>query len=106
MNSPDLIQRIFFEKEKGNDANLLQVFSYLRAQNFDFILNFDFQDRHISWTCFESKRFYDIIKESDTYIYFYLWDESSDLEIVIPGHTYQDELNKPLLSRTPFFHAA
>jgi hypothetical protein len=105
MYSPDLIQRIYFEKETGDDSNLLRVMNDLRNHNFDFIFKFGFQDRHISWTCFESKRFYDIIKERDEYIYFYLWDESSDFEVVIPGHTYEDELNKPLSSRTPFFHA-
>ncbi len=105
MNSPDLIQRIYFEKEMGNDNNFLTVFNELRSRNFDFVSKFVFENRQISWTCFESNRYYNIIKEGDEYVYFYLWDNNLDFEVVIPGHTCKDELNKPLVDRTPFFHS-
>ncbi len=104
MHTPDLIQRIYFEKEKGNDLNFQKVFSDLRAHDFSFTFHFDFQDRKIFWTCFESKKYDGIIKESDEYIYFYLWDTELEFEIVIPGHTYKEDLNKNILERTPFFH--
>lgn len=105
MHSPDLIQRIYFEKEKGDESNFFIVQNDLRTHNFDFISEFDFEDRKIYWTCFESKRYCEIIDEREEYIYFYLWEEGVNFEVVIPGHTYKDELNKPLLERTPFFHS-
>jgi hypothetical protein len=105
MHTPDLIQRIYFEKEKGNDLNFQKVFGDLRSHDFDFTFQFDFEDRKIWWTCFESKKYDDIIKEADEYIYFYLWDAELNFEIIIPGHTYKEELNKNMLDRTPFFHS-
>lgn len=98
MHTPDLIQRIYFEKHNGNDLNYEKVFNDLWAHDFDFIMNFDFDNRKISWTCFESKKYEDIIKESDGFLYFYLWDSSSDFEIIIPASSYRDELNKPICS--------
>lgn len=105
MHTPDLIQRIYFEKENGNDSNLKRVFSDFKSKSFDFVLDFDFEDRKVYWTCFESKRYFDIIKEADEYIYFYLWDNIGEFEIVIPAHTYLEDLSKNILKRTPYFHA-
>lgn len=105
MYKPDLIQRIYFEKEKGSDLNFQKVFKDLRSRDFGFTFHFDFAGRTVSWTCFESKKYDEIIKEADEYIYFYLWDAQLEFEIVIPGHTYKDELNKNILERTPFLHS-
>jgi hypothetical protein len=105
MYTPDLIQRIYFEKAKGNDLNFQKVFTDLRAHDFGFTFHFDFEGRKIFWTCFESKKYNDIIQEADEYIYFYLWDTGLEFEIIISGHTYKEELDKNILERTPFFHS-
>jgi len=105
MYSPDLIQRIFNEKSNGDESNFQRVFNDLRARRFDFIYDFEFGERKIYWTCFESKNYNDIIKERDEYVYFYLWDESLEFEVFIPGHTQIEDLGKPMTERTPFFHS-
>lgn len=105
MYSPDLIQRIYLEKEKGNEINFQKVFSDLRAQDFEFTFHFDFEGREIFWTCFESKIYKNIIDECDGKIYFYLWDAGLEFEIVIPGSTNIDELNKNILERKPYLHS-
>ena len=104
MYSPDLIQRIFFEKENGNDSNFKRVFTDFNIKSFDFVFDFDFEDRRIYWTCFESKKYSDIIKEADEYLYFYLWDNTGEFEIVIPAHSEIKDLSKSILKRTPSFH--
>ena len=101
MYSPDLIQRIFHEKSKGDESNFQRVFNDLRSRKFDFIYDFEFQGRKIYWTCFESKNYYDIIKEGDQYIYLYLWDDSQDFEIIIPGYIQFEDLVKPMTDRIP-----
>jgi len=101
---PDLIQRIYYQLSKGDDSNYHRVLADLRNGNREFEMEFDFKDRKIHWTCFEAGRYADVIEQDDNYIYFYLADTSRELEFVIPGHTYSDELKKPLLHRTPSMH--
>ncbi len=106
MYSPDLIQRIFHQKSKSDDSNFQKVFDDLRSRKFDFIYGFEFEKKKIYWTCFESKNYYDIIKESDGSAYFYLWDETLQFEVIIPGHTQVEESAKPMPDRTPSLHSS
>lgn len=105
MYSPDLIQRIYFEKEKGDDFNFQKVFGYLRAREFGFTFQFQFEGRTIFWSCFETGKYSDIIKEDDSYIYFYMWDTALEFEIIVTGHTGAEESSKDIVDRTAFFHA-
>jgi hypothetical protein len=101
---PDIIQRIYSQSQNGDNSKYQEVLTDLRAGKREFQMEFDFKERKVFWTCFEASRYADVIMLDDNYVYFYLADSQRDLEIVIPGHTYADELKKPILERTPFCH--
>jgi hypothetical protein len=106
MQSPhsDLLQRIHYRLERGDATNYERVMTDLRTGARDFELQFDFHGRPVYWTCFEAGRFSDVILEEDNYLYFYLSDATKQLEYVIPGHTFTEDLKKPLLERMPSLH--
>jgi hypothetical protein len=91
--SPDLIQRIYQQAENGDSSKYQEVLTDLRTGKREFQLEFDLKDRKVRWTCFEA-----------SYVYFYLADPIRELEMVIPGHTWTDDLKRPMLDKTPFFH--
>jgi len=100
----DLIQRIYWQLEAGDSSNYQKVFADLRFGPREFQMEFDFNERKIFWTCFEASRYSTVLLQEHNYVYFYLADLNRDLEFVIPGHTYSDEVNKPILERIPSFH--
>ncbi len=102
--SPDLIQRICQQAENGTSSNYQEVLTDLRTGKREFQMEFDLKNRKVGWTCFEASRYADIILQEASYVYFYLADSTRELEMVMPGHTWTEDLKKPLLDRTPFFH--
>lgn len=104
MNSPDLIQRIYYQKDKGDNTHFHQVADYLRNGPFEFDSCFAFGNQSIHWTCFESNRFYDIIKEPDNYVYVYLYTHDRSMETIITAHTEESDRPQPLQDRIPILH--
>lgn len=104
MHSPDLIQRIFSQANKGNDENLNRVLNDLRPANNYPTNGFEWEGRIIQWICFESRTYQDVINEYDGAVYFYLRDEALELEVVIAAGTQPDDSSKPLYERNFTLH--
>jgi hypothetical protein len=90
MYSPDLIQRIFYQKEKGNTAPYEKVYNDLLAQHFEHSSSFELSGRVVYWGLFSDGKYKDIISQYEETFYFYLWNDARDFEVIMPARVYTD----------------
>ena len=111
MYSTDLIQRIFHQREKGNNVPYEKVYSDLLAQRFEHMSSFDLDGLTIQWGLFSDAKYGDIISQHNETFFFYLWNNSRDFEVVMPARVYTDSgvysnaRDLPIYERKVVFHS-